>query len=425
MKKIVKHSMIFLAIIFVLATLYLFSSSKAPNIQPNIVEINRLKEMTRENIDDFSSLDNYDSPYDFFLLDIYGNQIYPNKSLPDGTWLTSLQNGYVSTPVTTAGGETAYILFVKTDAQAIVDSSFETQRVYLYLFVTLVVIVVSCHFLYLYLFVTKPLKKVEEVSFRISSGDYSLPVMADKNNVFGTFTQSFDIMRLSLAEAKENEIANIEERKDFVATIGHDLKLPLTSISAIAQLLNAKYQADPYLSEKLQTIEDKIFQIKALLDTMLKSEHADATHLAVELTDLDSGALLPLLKNSASKVSINVSTIPACTVAADIKRLEQIINNIVGNSEKYAGTDINVGFRAEERHLIIRIEDNGPGVPDDEIYRIWEKGFRGRDALGFELPGEGLGLYNVKNILLKMQGFPWAENTKNGFAVSIYLKRLS
>lgn len=424
MKKIVTHSIVFLAAILVLTALYVFSFSNAPNTQPNIVEINRLKETAKEYIDDFSLLDNYNSPYDFFVLDIHGNKIYAQHDFPEGTGLTVLQDGYVSMPITSANGETAYFLYINLNLQATLDSSYRAQKTNLYWFVASVIIVVAAYFLYLFFFVVMPLKKAEEVSFRISSGDYSLPVMADKNNVFGAFTQSFDIMQISLAEAKQNEILAIEARKDFVSAIGHDLKLPLTSISTMAQLLNSKYQNDPYLSEKLQIIEDKTFQIKALLDTMLKSEHEDATHLTVEPLEISSSALLPLLKNSVSNVGINIDAIPACTIKADMNRLEQIINNIVGNSEKYAGTDINVRFIAEDRYLIIRIEDYGEGVPTNEIYKIWEKGFRGRDAIGFELPGEGLGLYNVKTLLLKMQGFPWAENTKTGFAISIYLRKL-
>ena len=58
--------MVFLSAILVIAALYLFSYSSAPNIQPNIVEINRLKETVKEHLDNFSSLDDYDSPYDFF-----------------------------------------------------------------------------------------------------------------------------------------------------------------------------------------------------------------------------------------------------------------------------------------------------------------------------------------------------------------------
>ena len=424
MKVIMKHSIVFLVVIAVLAVIFHFSYPDTPINQLDSVEINRLIEAVKDDIDNPSLLDSYESLYDFFVLDVKGNRIYAKNEFPVGTGLSALQHGYISTPIAIDNEEITYILFINVNTQAMIDSSFGAQKKHLYLFFASMVIVFIAYFLYLYSSVIKPLKKVEEASIRISSGDYSLPVLADKNDVFGAFTQSFDIMRMSLAEAKENEMRTIQERKDFVTTIGHDLKLPLTSISTIAQLLNARYQNDLYLSEKLTTIEDKTFQIKTLLDAMLQSEHKDVTQLAVELKEVESNVLFSLIKSSVSRVNINIETIPACVIAADIKLLEQIINNIVGNSEKYAGTDINVSFSAEERYLIINIEDYGKGVDEDELYRIWEKGFRGRDALGFELPGEGLGLYNVKNILLKMHGFPWAKNTKNGFVVSIYLKRV-
>ena len=116
----------------------------------------------------------------------------------------------------------------------------------------------------------------------------------------------------------------------------------------------------------------------------------------------------------------------------DKLRMEQVIDNIVGNSYKYAGTDIHVSFSETEdmvladgkkhRFLRITIKDSGPGVPPEELSLVTEKYYRGQNAK--EQSGYGLGMYLVKWYMEKMGGGLEYYND-NGFTVELLVRKAS
>ena len=115
----------------------------------------------------------------------------------------------------------------------------------------------------------------------------------------------------------------------------------------------------------------------------------------------------------------------------DALRMEQVIDNIVGNSYKYAGTDIHVSFEETEeitdgegnviRFIRIRISDSGPGVDDEELSLITEKFYRGKQSK--DKNGYGLGLFLVKWYMEK-QGGGIEYYNDNGFVMELLVKKV-
>lgn len=115
-----------------------------------------------------------------------------------------------------------------------------------------------------------------------------------------------------------------------------------------------------------------------------------------------------------------ITVIPKCEIMADPLRLQQVIDNIVSNSYKYAGTSILVSFAVKDGFLEAEFRDYGPGVGEEELPLLLHKYYRAANAKGKS--GGGLGLYISKYLMNRMAGDLECRNTKDGFAVTIKLK---
>jgi signal transduction histidine kinase len=123
--------------------------------------------------------------------------------------------------------------------------------------------------------------------------------------------------------------------------------------------------------------------------------------------------------------------IPECLVYMDKLRMEQVIDNIVGNSYKYVGTDIHVSFDEtddipgpdgkNQRFIKVIIRDEGPGVPEDDLPMIVEKYYRGGNSK--EKSGYGLGMYLV-NLYMERQGGGMEYYNDKGFVVELMVRKV-
>ena len=138
------------------------------------------------------------------------------------------------------------------------------------------------------------------------------------------------------------------------------------------------------------------------------------------------------IKNLSSFGNIILENhIHPCLVYMDRQRMEQVLDNIIGNSAKYAGTDINVSFSESEgvpletgkssSYIKIRIRDNGPGVDKDDLPLIAEKYYRGKNAT--DKSGYGLGMYLCK-MYMNRQGGGMEYYNDNGFVVELALRKV-
>ena len=116
---------------------------------------------------------------------------------------------------------------------------------------------------------------------------------------------------------------------------------------------------------------------------------------------------------------ITQQEIPECIICVDIIRMEQIINNIVSNSYKYAGTPIEIRYKLNGGYLQVETKDYGKGVSAEEIPLIFNKFYRGKEKNIREKSGAGLGLYISKTLIENMGGEISCFNEEDGFVVRL------
>ena len=269
-----------------------------------------------------------------------------------------------------------------------------------------------------------PFKKMERFAGKVAEGNLNEPLMLEKNNMFGSFTESFDIMREELAASKDRELALQKKEQELVASLSHDLKTPVTGIKVTSELLKAKHEmsgGDEEEITKLDNIYKKADEIDRLVTDLFSSTLENLGEFKVNCKDESSSVLGEIVSKHDDKGLIVSGNIPGVIINIDTKRMSQVVGNIIYNSYKYANTKIDVEYKVIEDYLEMKIRDYGPGVPEDELDLITNKFYRGKKQQDSNADGSGLGLYIARILMEKMDGELIPSNQDKGFAVTLLI----
>ncbi|MDR1017145.1 MAG: HAMP domain-containing histidine kinase [Lachnospiraceae bacterium] len=270
----------------------------------------------------------------------------------------------------------------------------------------------------IWLRVLKPFKEMNKFAERIATGNLDVPLPMDRSNAFGTFTESFDIMRSEIYSAREKERIANESKKELVASLSHDIRTPIASIKSVIDVNKLKIKDDNII-EQLNIIDEKVDRINGLVDDIFTSTMEERKKLEVSVEGVSSNELKEIIKNADYKNKIQDFIIPECLVSIDKVRFTEVIENIVSNSYKYADTLMHLKSYYEDDYLILEIEDEGNGVSKEELPLLTNKFYRGDNSKS-QL-GSGLGLYIAKTLIETMGGEFKIDNV-GGLRVIIAMK---
>ena len=274
------------------------------------------------------------------------------------------------------------------------------------------------YFCYLRRTVVIPFRKLERFAQRVAGGNLDIPLEMDRHNLFGAFTESFDLMRSQLKQARLAEAKAAAAKKELVAKLSHDIKTPVASIKAASEV-GAALASDDKNRENYRQITQKADQINTLVTNLFSATLEELDELTVTPLDMKSEELRALLENADYLHRAALPAIPDCLLFADRLRLQQVFDNIFANSYKYAGTKIDVAVALEEGYLTVCVEDYGGGVSEQELRHLKEKFKRGGNAKDIE--GAGLGLYISDHCMREMEGRLELENGASGLKVTVWI----
>jgi len=296
------------------------------------------------------------------------------------------------------------------------DNALQTA---IYLIICAFAIIAALLYIYCDRKILKPFRKLQGLAGRIATGNLDIPLEMDKDNLFGAFTESFDLLREELRVARENELKANQSKKELVASLSHDIKAPVASIRSGIELLLVK-SGNEAEKKMLDSINTKLEQIDDLVTNMFHATLEELEVLNVTLIETLSTAIFSLIHIADYKVQVQPTSIPHCIVLADLMRLQQVFDNIISNSYKYADTAISIDAFIDEGYLVIDIKDFGAGVPEEELPLLTGKFYRGKNSENSQ--GYGLGLYISKFLMEQMSGGIDCENHNDGFVVRLLLK---
>ncbi len=283
-------------------------------------------------------------------------------------------------------------------------------------------------FAYVYHTVLRPFDKLQHYADELSKGNFDCDLKYERTNYFGKFTWAFDHMRREITKARACEKEAIENNKTVIASLSHDIKTPIASIRAYAEGLDANLAAGPEARRKYcSVIMRKCDEVTELTEDLFLHSLSDLNKLKIVTQRINLREVLTALLSQLSEQDSHIrltQEIPEVTVMLDIKRFEQVLENLMNNAKKYApDSQVDIGAGLSEEQIIITVQDYGPGIADEDMPFVFDKFYRGKNA--GDRQGAGLGLYIVKYIMEQMDGSAALQNGRPGLTVTLKLPWIS
>jgi len=223
-------------------------------------------------------------------------------------------------------------------------------------------------------------------------------------------------------------------RKQFVANASHELKTPVSVIKGYAETLVADH-AGMEVEDRhrfLNVIQRHSERLALLINDLLSLSRLENESPKLKLASIDlTGWLEDLsfeyrqsLGAEGRELVLNLSEQGSVMLKIDVLKIRQVLDNLVENAKKYTPAEgkIGIGCSIEENSIEIWVEDEGPGVPETDLSRIFERFYRVDKGRSRDTGGTGLGLSIVKHIIDWHNGRVWAENVEDqGLRVSFRL----
>lgn len=407
-----KGFFITLIIVFALETTVLiwFKAKTADNSQ-DILAVNEVVQSVKKDLADIENHVNMTS-LDYVVTDSSGEVVYRTKN-----GLSESVNAAIAHRDTILDIDNGGKIIIYNDSQT-VRSDTEKLVVIFIAAIAVQIAVCAAYAVYLERRVIKPFSKLKGFAERVAGGNLDIPLEMDRHNLFGAFTESFDIMRSELKKARLAEAKANASKKELVAKLSHDIRTPVASIKAVSELGTALAENEKTLENYTQIIQ-KADQINALVNNLFSATLEELQQLSVTPSDMQSTELGGMLENADYFHKAQIPDIPECMIYADKLRLQQVFDNIFANSYKYANTEIEVKAALDNGRLAVEIEDLGGGVSAENLPLLKEKFKRGNNTDGID--GAGLGLYISDRFMTEMKGELKIENGERGLKITIFI----
>jgi signal transduction histidine kinase len=278
--------------------------------------------------------------------------------------------------------------------------------------------------------VTTPLDTLSYGVGQITGGNLSFRLDYLGKDEFSPVCAAFNEMAERLQKSEESRRKDEESRRELIAGISHDLRTPLTSIKAYVEGIEKGVAQTPEQQKKyLDTIKGKTADLENIINKLFLFSKLDTNDFPVNMETADIGGLIVEMveglteeyQNKGLRFVMERSLSPAF-VRIDKTLLQNVILNILENSAKYKTAEIgivSVVCTTENGYAKIRLSDNGGGVSEDAIPKLFDVFYRADPSRGAN--GNGLGLAISAKIIKQMGGKISAETTNGGLAINIDL----
>ncbi|WP_047982433.1 sensor histidine kinase [Ornithinibacillus contaminans] len=274
-------------------------------------------------------------------------------------------------------------------------------------------------------FITIPLMKMKQATEQLSKGKTKVSLHTDRKDELGELAST--IMKLS------NDLERLKkDRNEFLASVSHELRTPLTYIKGYADIINKQDISIHERKEYLDIIREETNQLTVLIRNLFELAKMDENRFIINRRKVELRKLIQtveeLIRPGLEERNIRFSVICPENIIANIdpERIQQVLLNILDNAIKHTspGKTISIRVIQNEMEIKITIEDEGEGIPKEDLPYLFDRLYRVEKSRSRESGGTGLGLAIAKEIIESHEGrIEIQSKIGKGTSVNIFLKR--
>jgi signal transduction histidine kinase len=265
------------------------------------------------------------------------------------------------------------------------------------------------------------IRRLERAADRIAGGRFDEAVVDKSADELGELAAAFDRMRGRLAALER-------ARREFIANASHELRTPIFALGGHVELLTEEDMDEATRREFLAEMRLQVERLTKLATDLLDLSRLDAGRLHVELAPVDLGEIAASLVaefggvGRGSEHVLEVDSDDAVTALGDEERVRQIGRILVENAILHtpSGTEVSLAATEAADGAVLRVQDDGPGIPTDDQQHVFERFYRAQGAV---TSGSGLGLAIAKELAGLMGGEIELESRPGRTVLTLRLPR--
>ena len=279
--------------------------------------------------------------------------------------------------------------------------------------------------------VFNPINELNIAMRKIKEGNFDYVLETDAKGEIGDLYRNYEDMRLRLKETTEENRQSERQNRELVSNISHDLKTPITAIKGYVEGIMDGVAVTPEKMDKyIKTIYNKANDMERLINELTYYSGIDNNRIPynfhrINVSDYFGDCVEEVgLDLEQRNIELNYSNLakPDTMVIADPEQMKKVINNIISNSVKYMDKPhgvIDIRILDETDSVRIEIEDNGKGIAQKDLPKIFERFYRTDASRNSAQGGSGIGLSIVRKIIEDHGGYIWATG-KEGEGTCIH-----
>lgn len=250
--------------------------------------------------------------------------------------------------------------------------------------------------------IARPLEEVSAAAAGIAAGDLTTRLDSRADAEVARIAESFNRMANSLQ-------TRIERESRFAADVSHELRSPLTTlVNTVSVLERRRAELSPEADEALTLLAGDVSRFERMVADLIEISKHDAGSARIDLDEVEVGDAVRRLVRRLGYPDLPVSVDPAAEgeiMRVDVQRLGVAFRNVLENADSYGGGPTEVRVEVHDDHVVVTIDDRGPGIAPHERERVFERFARGEHGERRQTAdGSGLGLALARENLSAMGG---------------------